>query len=31
MELFFDMVKIEQVTTSEINDIIPLFDGYRVF
>lgn len=31
MELFFDMVNIEQVTTSEINDIIPLFDGYRVF
>ena len=31
MELFFDMNTIKRITLSDILDIAPLFDGYRVF
>ncbi|WP_405414312.1 GNAT family N-acetyltransferase [Maribacter sp. Asnod1-A12] len=31
MELFFDMIQIKRITIAEINDILPLFDSYRVF
>ncbi|MDB4265035.1 GNAT family N-acetyltransferase, partial [bacterium] len=31
MELFFDMKNLRRIPRSQIEDIVPLFDSYRVF
>ncbi len=31
MEFFFDMKKLKRITRTQIEDIAPLFDSYRVF